>query len=638
MVTARNRLGLAAAVVVCALGSAGLATHSYGSVSRELATARPLSDTAYVGSAACKRCHPDHSESFARTFHRTMTQEAHDGSVLGAFDAGASLDYFGVRARMTRGSAGEFLMTFSADGGAHTWRARVERTVGSRRYQQYLARDRDVYFRLPVAWDIAEQRFIHMNGAFLTPDPEAPAAGGSIEREDYDRHVTRWNDNCVFCHNVHPNPGLDAQTGTFETRVAELGIACEACHGPGADHVARNENPLRRYALQVSDRADPSIRNPARMIGARSAEVCGRCHGQRLTGDIGRFMREGDPFVPGDPLSALSKPLWRDTTQNGEHGLFAARFWNDGTARLTAYEFQGYLQSPCRADAAFSCESCHAMHRGDPRGQIHPERTGDSACTQCHTQLAAASSIVAHTRHDPAGPGARCTSCHMPKVVYGLVTVHLSHRIEVPDPARQASDGRPDACTSCHVDRSRSWAIAEHARLFGGGEGASRGAAWADPGTSASTSISTRTRTNTSLGEDELAQNTRQLFGGDPIERAVAARAIGEHAGATSATQAERATSHMRALRLLTDVMVEDAYPAVRSIAARSAREILARSRPELASWLAEYVPTWEPERRRAALTGLRAAIGPPDADDPNPASLAALRGDPGRPAIFIGE
>src|SRR5262249_45831334 len=162
----------------------------------------------------------------------------------------------------------------------------------------------------------------------------------------------------------------------------------------------------------------------------------------------------------------------------------------------------GYLQSPCRADTAFSCESCHAMHRGDPRGQIHPERMGDAACTQCHTQLSAAESVAAHTRHDPAGQGARCTACHMPKVVYGLVTVHLSHRIELPDPARQAREGRPDACTSCHVDRSRSWAIEAHARLYGATAGASASAAAASGG---------------------LAENARQLFAGDPIERAVAA-------------------------------------------------------------------------------------------------------------------
>jgi predicted CXXCH cytochrome family protein len=585
------------------LGAAAWGARSYGAVARDVATPRTLSQTHYAGSDACRSCHPDHSASFHRTFHRTMTRDANEASVLAPFD-GSSLDYFGVRARMTRGAAGEFLMTFSAAAGTRRWQARVERCVGSRRYQQYLARDRDVYFRLPVAWDIAEQRFIHLNGAFLTPDPPTPAAGGSIERADYDRHVTRWNDNCVFCHNVHPNPGLDPRSGEFRTQVAELGIACEACHGPAADHIASNSSPLRRYLLQLGDRADPSIRNPARMTGARSAEVCGRCHGQRLTSDIGRFLRDGDPFVPGDELSEWSKPLWRDTTQNGEPGLFAARFWNDGTARLTAYEYQGYLQSPCARSSAFSCESCHAMHQGDPRGQLHPERTGNAACTQCHTQLAAAPALAAHAHHDPSGSGGRCVSCHMPEIVYGLVTVHVSHRIEVPDPAKQAHDARPDACSLCHVDRSQLWA-------------ADALESWKS------------LRRAGSPARDDLAAVTRQLFAGDPIERAVAAHALGE-----STTRSTR-EHDARTLGMLADVLVSDAYPAVRSIALRSLRARLATSRPELVQLLAAYSATLEPQPRSEIVAPLRAALEPPDSDV---ARWARLRSEADQVAIEIGE
>jgi predicted CXXCH cytochrome family protein len=586
-----------------ALSAAGLAAHGFGAVARELDTPRSLRATEYAGSNACRSCHPDHSASFHRTFHRTMTQEAGPQSVLGDFDSGQSLDYFGVRARMSRGPAGEFLMSFSAASGTQRWQARVERSVGSRRYQQYLAREGDVYFRLPIAWDIAEARFIHMNGAFLTPDPEPTSPGAPIARADYDRHVTRWNDNCVFCHNVHPNPGLDVASGRFRTQVAELGIACEACHGPAGEHVARNTNPLRRYALSLAARPDPSIRNPARMSGARSAEVCGRCHGQRLTSDIGKFLREGDPFVPGEPLAQWSKPLWRDTTQNGESGLFAPRFWPDGTARLTAYEFQGYLQSPCARSPEFSCESCHAMHQGDPRGQIRPERSGDRACTQCHTQLREPAALRAHSHHDPGGAGARCQSCHMPELVYGLLGVHVSHRIESPDPTRAARDHRPDACTLCHIDRSRSWAAQASARW----QGAAQLTA-ADP---------------------ELSEVARMLFGGDPIERAIAASALGKSSAQLSAAM------QPRVLGMLLDVLDVDAYPAVRRIAERSLR---ARLGAELSPLLAAYSATLEPARRSEVLGPLRAALRTTALDYPDAQTRAYLRDQAAEVAIEIGE
>jgi hypothetical protein len=324
---------------------------------------RPLSikGADYAGSDACGQCHPAHYRSWHRTFHRTMTQPATDAAVLGDFD-GSAFEYGGVQATMRRDPQGRPVMEFAREGGRERWSARVERTVGSRRYQQYLARDRDLYFRLPLAWDVADQRWMHMNGAFLTPDPEGLAAGEPIARADYDRHVTRWNDNCVYCHNVAPRPGLDSATGRFRTEVAELGIACEACHGPAAQHAELNRDPLRRFVLHVGATSDPTVANPARLTARRSAQVCGRCHGQRISSDIASVHRSGDPFVPGEDLAVYSEPLWRDTTLDGEPGVFETRFWPDGTARLTAYEYQGLLQTPCAQRGELTCTTCHGMH------------------------------------------------------------------------------------------------------------------------------------------------------------------------------------------------------------------------------------------------------------------------------------
>jgi predicted CXXCH cytochrome family protein len=595
---------------------AGLGTALARRVDEDLARPRSLAATAYVGSNACKHCHPRHYESFGRTYHRTMTQAAASGSVLGSFD-GTSLDYMGVRARMHRGAQGEFIMSFSAAAGNQRWRAEVERTVGSHRYQQYLARTGDVYFRLPIAWDVAERRFIHMNGAFLTADPEPAADGGAVARSDYNRHVTRWNDNCIFCHNVHPNPGLDAATGRFETRVAELGVACEACHGPGAEHAAVNTNPLRRYALHATETADPTIRNPARMPAERSAQVCGRCHGQRITSDIERFHREGDPFVPGDNLARYSTPLARDTRQNGQPGLFARRFWPDGTPRLTAYEFQGYLQSPCARGGKFSCESCHAMHAGDPSGQLRPDRSENQLCTGCHVELGLPQAAARHTHHAQGSSGARCISCHMPDLVYGLVSVCLSHRIEVPEPARQAADQRPDACTLCHVDRTRAWAASAALR-------------WRAPAGAAADTDIDASRTD-DFDDSRLPEQAYRLLAGDPIERAVAAHALGR----TGARYADGYAPQL--IGLLIDVLVADPYPAVRAIASRSLRGVLSQTHPAAAEQLAAYSATGTADERQAAMQHLSRALGTATVI-PDASRSARLRALSQRTAIEIGE
>src|SRR6185295_11222494 len=139
-------------------------------------------------------------------------------------------------------------------------------------------------------------------------------------------------------------------------------VACEACHGPGAAHARANADPLRRYTLHLAGAADPTIVNPSRLSPARSADLCGRCHGQRITDDIGSFLAHGDPFVPGDDLGLYSAPLWRDTSLAGEPDVFAARFWSDGTPRLTAYGYQGLLPSACAQRGSLTCTTCHGMH------------------------------------------------------------------------------------------------------------------------------------------------------------------------------------------------------------------------------------------------------------------------------------
>lgn len=567
----------------------GLAAWLGQSTAAELTTKRNLHDSSYVTAAQCARCHPDHARSFQRTFHRTMTQRASAQSVRGNFD-GASLDYFGVRAHMERTPGGEHVLRYQLQNTPEQ-RFIIEKTVGSRRYQQYIARRGDELVRLPVAYHIEEQRWFHMNGAFLTPDP---AHDAPLSQSDYERHITRWNDNCIFCHNVAPNPGL-SKTGaktSFNTEVAELGIACEACHGPGSAHEQANTNPARRYALALGDSADPTIVNPARLSPERSLDVCGRCHGQRITDDVNSFLTHGDPFVPGDDLALYSAPLWRDTTLHGE-AAFEPRFWRDGTPRLTAYEYQGTLLSPCAQRGSLTCLSCHGMHEGDPRGQIRPSKQGAAMCTQCHERLRPIEAQRTHAKHDPTRT--QCVDCHMPNVVYGVLSVHPSHRIELPDPAHDARANRPDACTLCHTDKSREWAHQQHHKLW------------------------PNARIGDAPATTQLSEVEQQLFAGDPIQRAIAASAFGN----------PQTPTNPRKTALLLDVLEHDPYPAIRHLALRSLRAL----QPDLP--LDAYVPEATPGQRTNTLRSARERF---PLNENETTLLRTLRSQAAEQAIEIGE
>jgi predicted CXXCH cytochrome family protein len=610
---ALSTLGIGAGLLAIGLG--GLALVQAPAVPGSQAEAL-RAGALYVGSARCRSCHGAHYASWYASYHRRMTAPADAANLLGAFD-GRQLDYGGVRAHLERDAAGGPQLRVEVPGQA----ARVDRigrTVGSHRYQQYLAERAGEWQRLPVAWDVAGQRFVHMNGAFLSPDPTPPAPGAPIALADYERHVTRWNDNCIYCHNTAPSPGLDPSSGRFDSQVAELGIACEACHGPGSEHARRNRNPLHRYALHLGGDADPSVANPARLGSARASQVCGRCHGQRLSPDIARVHQLGDRYVPGEDLRRYSTPLQHDTRLNGQPGVFAERFWADGTPRLTAYEYQGLLQSPCHVAGELQCESCHAMHGADPDLQPRAGRSGADACVGCHDELAASNARARHSRHLVGSSGARCTACHMPRLVYGLVGIRISHRIEVPDPARQQADVRPDACTLCHLDRSQPWAAEQTARLWG--DGTVVGGAGGDG------SVATPTADPGPL----QAWAGSRLFGGDPIERATAAAALG-------ALDAPAGLSFEVRAGLLLEAMAGDPYPALRTIAWRSLQALARTTRPEGGLSDAAFEPAeLSALERGRKVAALRAAL--PGAVQPDPAALAALRERASQHAIFIGE
>lgn len=551
----------------------GLSVHVF-QVHRAVGDAPEPHEVEYVGSGECTRCHPGHAESFGRTFHRTMTQDVRTGDRLAPFDGG-TLRYGGYEARFTTEGDTRFVTLSETEGEAHARRYEVERTVGSHRYQQFLARgEDDTWIRLPVGYHMEEERFFHMNEAFLTADPEGLADGDPVSLEDFDRHVVRWNDNCVFCHNVAPSPGFDAGRGTFDTHVAELGVACEACHGPGAEHVARNSSPIRRYLLHASDAPDPSIVNPARLSPERSADVCGRCHGQRMTDDIGRFLAHGDPFVPGEDLALYSAPLFADTTLHGEP-VFGPRFWADGTPRLTAYEYQGLLQSRCASEGGLTCTSCHGMHDANPDGQIRPELSagaGEGMCVSCHEGVRSG-----HPSSAPH-PSASCISCHMPDVVYGVRGVRISHRIDIPVASGLEPGARPDACVLCHaeLDDERRRVSPEEGALF------------------------------------------TLLFGGDPLQRSVAAASLGG-----PVLGIEEPTTR----GWLLEVMRSDPYPALRAIAYESLRV-----RPSVGA-LEGYVPTDPLLDRERAIASWSLTVKPP-----SPARLLELVPRRSAAAIEIGE
>lgn len=516
----------------------------------------PVAVHANVSPTDCAQCHQSQYNSWHRTYHRTMTREATPEYVKGDFN-NAVLNYHGLPTRMTRDGDAYFMETVDPNWAALLAQAsgqrdrvppprfvklKVDRLVGSHWLQECLHKTpTGQYVRLPVLYHIGEKRWVHTNGAFLAPDSDdfwARSRGAN------------WNESCLYCHNTEPskNP-LPGPRGNraYQTEVSELGIACAACHGPGIEHVHMNRDG-------GSPTADDVV-HPARLSVPRRDDICARCHGALVPKvQMWDLRTHRDPFIPGREL-ALYNHHFRSENEQLElargrpqaktppkPGPTDGRFWGDGTPLTTALEFNGMALSACYQNGrgTMSCLSCHTAHGGDPNHMLKPRMRTNEACYQCHDEYR--HRLAEHTRHPVDSPGSLCFNCHMPHVVYSLMSTHRSHRIQTPNLQTSLGTGKPHACNLCHLDKSLGWTRDQLAQ-------------WPNGKKTAAGQLSP--------DEESIAAAVLLLSQGDARTRVIVAGAF-DNPAARQASGAEWFGS------LLTRLIADERYPAVRLLAHRA--------------------------------------------------------------------
>lgn len=590
-------LGLAAGV---SLYAAALRERS---VPEEHVAARPISVHAdgYTSSEPCRACHPSQYDSWRTSFHRTMTQVASADTVRADFDGTIVNAVHGRPMRLERRGRDLWAEFDDPDWSALSGRppARITKqivmTTGSHNQEVYwYETDRGRQLgQLPGTYIIAEHRWMPRSMVFLAPPTPWPEST-----------TGRWNAICINCHTTHGQPRVSASVDPHgasapDSKVAEFGIACEACHGPSDRHTSANWNPLRRYELHLTAGHDSTIVQPAEINPKASSQVCGQCHGiwlfDRPQGQL--LDAHGPSYRPGDDIFR-TRVLARGT--HPEEPLVQERlaeypeflhdlFWPDGMVRVSGREYNGLVESPCFLRASdpartLSCFSCHTMHTGDddPRArpewadthQVSPGKDGNEACLQCHAKFRA--DLAAHTHHPAESSGSSCYNCHMPYTSYGLLKALRSHTISSPSVAESVTAGRPNACNACHLDKPLGWTADALQKWYG----------------IAPVALSDDDRT--------LAASIVWMLRGDAGQRALMAWAFG--------WQPAQQASGADWMPMFLSALFDDPYDAVRFIAYRSMR-----SMPGMAGFRGDFVAPPDVRRKdiqsivklwRAAQTG----------------------------------
>jgi len=392
---------------------------------------------AYLGSEACAACHAEAAQAWAGSHHALAWTWPSPDTVVADFD-GTEFRHRGMVARFRIEPDGYHVAVTEQDGVTTDYR--VHSVAGIEPLQQYLLETEPGRLQsFDVVWDTEKKRWFH-----LYPDQDLPPDDGLHWTGPY----KTWNARCAECHATGFEKNYDSKTRRYRSTQREIGVGCEACHGPGSAHLEWAESPEELTAGPGLDRYGFT-----QSFGGTEATIqqCATCHSRREAHD------DASP-LPGTPYHdayglALLQP-----------GLYHA----DGQILDEVYVYGSFLQAK-KYTRGVSCLNCHDAHSAEPPAE------GNAICTQCHapagnpefpTVRRAAYDSPAHHFHEPGSEGAQCKNCHAPESVYMGNDWRADHSFRIPRPDLSAATGAPDACTRCHVDRSSEWAAAEIAARY----------------------------------------------------------------------------------------------------------------------------------------------------------------------------
>lgn len=346
----------------------------------------------YVGSATCKTCHAQIYAAWQGTRHSKMLQDPKTPGaiVLGDFSTNTYFKWEDVK----------YIVGTGLEGG-----------------QRYVGEKDGKLMYLPANWDNEKRQWVKA-------DP---------------REYT-----CAACHTV----GYNKETNTW----AENGIGCEACHGPGAEHVKAPSKANIKSGVDV--------------------DMCSSCHGEdRQTGQMKEQVAiagEG-----GGHLKIFANASVAEADRYWKSNCFRCHSATYKVAQLTGKpvpKAEDFLTGSLKNDrVGITCVVCHDPHANTGH-EYQLRKDPMETCTQCHqnsTQPVKAGMETHHSQMETfqgllfKGDGT-VVNVPSPKANISCADCHMTdgnHIWEVGTPTLTLkSHGKPyeaNSCAKCHSNMTK---------------------------------------------------------------------------------------------------------------------------------------------------------------------------------------
>ncbi len=417
----------------------------------------------YAGSQACGGCHVDIYHQWSQSGMAKMLRPYQPENVIGDFEknnefyARDDIAYRNGALQITRRENRTLFARMVIQGGRHyfnimesdgRWHSYpVDYTIGSKWQQAYATKLPNGQIHVfPIQYSTVQKKWLNY---WKVIDAAGSERANPFSWEKLDAS-TSYQLNCAVCHTSQLRNTLGGGLGPDNVVFREPGIGCEMCHGPSAAHV----DMMTTGRAYTKGPLDPPV-DFGRISNREFVAICAQCHMQSN-------VHKGSPQGELNYSSTDTFFLKNAAVPLGE--FTRAAFFKDGRLSQATFMVEALERSQCFRKGQASCGTCHDPHGHDESSNLTSLKFKDQPdlmCTGCHSQFKDQAQAAAHTHHPLESEASRCVSCHMPRIMNGMLSRVRLHQIDdIPNAEmtlRFGQEESPNACLLCHSEKSPQW-------------------------------------------------------------------------------------------------------------------------------------------------------------------------------------